>query len=244
MRRVFLILMLGCLTISLSACTRLQKIIKPKAEVTPVSDSQPLPPYSGPKVRIAVADFSVNAPKVTSEISSGLRQMMITALVNSNRFSIVEHRPIKAAVEQEIAGNDKGKEAGLRKDKYADLVITAIITEFQPQASGGRAGVGGGGGIGSGVLGALMGDSLNKAHIALDINLVDVTSSETIAFTRVRGEASDISGIIMTEFSGYWALGEGLSAYANTPMEKAIRICIIEAVKYIYAGLPEKYYKY
>jgi len=35
-----------------------------------------------------------------------------------------------------------------------------------------------------------------------------------------------------------------LGAYANTPMEKAIRICIIEAVRYIAQVIPANYYKY
>ena len=55
---------------------------------------------------------------------------------------------------------------------------------------------------------------------------------------------SDISGAIMTGFLGSWGLGGGLSMYKNTPMEKAIRICIIEAVKYIAQTIPPSYYKY
>ena len=46
------------------------------------------------------------------------------------------------------------------------------------------------------------------------------------------------------EEPGGWALGAGLGAYANTPMEKAIRICIIEAVRYISQTIPASYYKY
>jgi curli biogenesis system outer membrane secretion channel CsgG len=48
----------------------------------------------------------------------------------------------------------------------------------------------------------------------------------------------------MGGFFGSWALGVGLSGYANTPMEKAIRICIIEAVRYISQTIPANYYKY
>jgi len=39
-------------------------------------------------------------------------------------------------------------------------------------------------------------------------------------------------------------LGAGLSGYANTPLEKAIRVCIIEAVKYISGSVPPGYFKY
>jgi len=44
--------------------------------------------------------------------------------------------------------------------------------------------------------------------------------------------------------SGAWALGTGLSSYANTSMEKAIRICIKEAALYISGAIPANYYKY
>ncbi|MFH1398188.1 MAG: CsgG/HfaB family protein, partial [Candidatus Omnitrophota bacterium] len=128
--------------------------------------------------------------------------------------------------------------------KTADLIITAAVTEFEPQASGGRAGLGGGGGIGKGLLGAALGGAMNKAHMALDIRIVDTSTSEVLAATRVQGQATDVSGGIMAGFMGSWGLGGGLSGYANTPMEKAIRICIIEAVRYISQAISASYYKY
>jgi curli biogenesis system outer membrane secretion channel CsgG len=65
-----------------------------------------------------------------------------------------------------------------------------------------------------------------------------------LAATRVQGQAGDFSAGLMTGFFGSFALGGGLSGYANTPMEKAIRVCIIEAVKYIAQVTPPEYYKY
>jgi curli biogenesis system outer membrane secretion channel CsgG len=85
---------------------------------------------------------------------------------------------------------------------------------------------------------------MNKAHMALDIRIVDTSTSEVLAATRVQGQASDVAGGFMAGFLGSWGLGGGLSAYANTPMEKAIRICIIEAVRYISQVIPPPYYKY
>jgi len=98
--------------------------------------------------------------------------------------------------------------------------------------------------VGSGVLGGLLGGALNKAHMALDIRIIDASSSEVLAATRVQGQASDIAGGIGLGFLGNWGLGAGLSGYANTPMEKAIRVCIIEAVRYISQTISADYYKY
>jgi curli biogenesis system outer membrane secretion channel CsgG len=208
-----------------------------------------LAPYSGPKARLVIADFDVKAAKATGEIDSGLHEMLVTALINSNRFSVLEHQLLNTAPqEQELpaSGAAQAGSAGPQKgkSKSADLIVTAAVTEFEPQASGGRAGVGGGGGVGSGVLGGLLGAAWNKAHMALEIRIVDTSTSKVLAATRVQGQASDVAGGFIMGDMGNWALGAGLSAYANTPMEKAIRICIIEAVRYISRTIPANYYKY
>jgi len=208
----------------------------------------PLPPYSGLKARVAVADFEVKTAKATTDIGAGLRGMLVTALTNSNRFAVVERQTISAVIpEQELAASAANTQANApqrSRPKTADLLITAALTEFEPEASGGRAGLGGGGGVGSGALGGLLGTSFNKAHMALEIRLSDATTSLVIATTQVQGQASDISGSSAVGFFGNWGLGVGLSAYANSPMEKAIRVCIIEAVRYLTQSTPANYYKY
>lgn len=245
MRKILLVISYGLLIVGLIGCASL---MQPTAQVDTSAGAAPLPPYSGPKARIAVADFEVKAAKATNEIGSGLREMLVTVLINSNRFSVVERQVLRAVMqEQELSASGaaqpgSGPQRG--KIKTADLIITAAVTEFEPQASGGAAGVGGGGGVGSGVLGGLLGAALNKAHMALDIRIVDTSTSEVLAATRVQGQASDISGAIMAGLFGRHGLGAGLSAYANTPMEKAIRICIIEAVRYISQSISATYYKY
>lgn len=224
-------------------------MMQPTAQVDNTAGVAPLPPYSGPKARLAVADFDVKAAKATGEIGSGLREMLITALINSNRFSVLERQVLSAVMqEQELSASGAAQQGAggpqRGKIKTADIIVTAAVTEFEPQASGGGAGIGGGGGVGSGILGGILRAALNKAHMALDIRIIDTSTSEVLAATRVQGQASDVAGGFMAGFFGGWALGGGLSAYANTPMEKAIRICIIEAVRYISQTLPGNYYKY
>jgi curli biogenesis system outer membrane secretion channel CsgG len=186
--------------------------------------------YSGLKARISVTDFDIKAAKATSQIGQDVREMFITTLLNSNRFSLVDRQQAQVQAVQ-------GKES-------ADLIITASVTEFEPQASGGRAGIGGGGGVGSGALGGLLGTTLNKAHMGLDISIIDASTSQSLSTTHVQGQASDVTGTIKGGSFGSGGLGSGLSAYANTPMEKAIRICVIEAVRYMSQTIPASYYKY
>lgn len=207
-----------------------------------------LPAYSGPKARIVVADFEVKAAKASAEIGSGLKEMLLSSLVNSSRFSVVERQTLNAIRQEQGIVLTEGQDAEggpeRSKIKAADLIITGAVTEFEPQVSGGRAGIGGGGGAGSGTLGGLLGASINKAHIALDIRIVDATTSEILAATRVQGQASEVTGDFKSDFFGGFAFGGGLSAYANTPMEKAVRLCIVEALRYISQNVPKEYYKY
>jgi len=224
-------------------------MMQPTASVDNNAGAAPLPPYSGPKARVAIADFDVKAAKATGEIGGGLREMLVTALINSNRFLVVERQVLNAIMqEQELSASGAAQQGAggpqRGRIKTADIIVTAAVTEFEPQASGGSAGIGGGGSVASGVLGGLLGASMNKAHMALDIRVVDTSTSEVLAATRVQGQASDVAGGFMMGFMGNWALGGGLSAYANTPMEKAIRVCIIEAVRYISQVIPANYYKY
>lgn len=249
MKKVLFVFVCSLLIANIVGCTSLDAMMQPTAQVDNNAGTAALPPYSGPKARIAVADFDVKAAKATGEIGSGLREMLVTALMNSSRFSVVERQVLGALMqEQELSASGAaqagsgGPERG--KIKTADLIVTAAVTEFEPQASGGSAGIGGGGGVASGVLGGLLGAAVNKAHMALDIRIVDTSTSEVLAATRVQGQASDVAGGFMAGFMGSWALGGGLSAYANTPMEKAIRVCIIEAVRYISQTIPANYYKY
>jgi curli biogenesis system outer membrane secretion channel CsgG len=245
MKKLFLVIGYGLLIMGLAGCASLTQ---PTAQVDNTAGAAALPPYSGPKARIAVADFDVKAAKATGEIGSGLREMLVTALINSNRFSVLERQALSAVMQEQELSASGAAQAGSGPQrgmiKTADLIITAAVTEFEPRASGGAAGLGGGGGVGSGVLGGLLGAALNKAHMALDLRIVDASTSEVLAATRVQGQASDVAGGFMAGFFGGWALGGGLSAYANTPMEKAIRICIIEAVRYISQTISADYYKY
>ncbi len=238
-----------CILMLFIGLTGCETMSQPTAQVDNNAGVAPLPPYSGPKARVAVADFDVKAAKAHGEIGTGLREMLVTALINSNRFSVLERQALSAVMqEQELSASGAaqtgagGPQRG--KIKTADLIITAAVTEFEPQASGGAGGIGGGGSVGSGVLGGLLGATMNKSHMALDIRIIDSSTSEVLAATRVQGQASDVSGAIMAGFLGSWGLGAGLSGYANTPMEKAIRVCIIEAVRYIAQTVPPTYYKY
>jgi len=204
----------GLIVASLAGCAAARQAAQPAP-----GGAAALPAYRGPKARISVAGFDVEAAKANSAIGSGLRQMLTDALTGSDRFNVVERQ---------------------NKHKTPDIIISVAVMEFEPQPAGGSAGIGGGGAAAGGILGGLLGGGLNKAYIALDIRIIDAPTSEVLAARRVQGQASEAAGGFMAGLFGR----HGLAAYANTPMEKAIRICISEAVRYIWEGVPKSYYRY
>jgi curli biogenesis system outer membrane secretion channel CsgG len=226
-------------------CTAINNAMEPTAHEESTAAPE-VANYNGPKARIAVQRFDVRAAKANGEIGDGLRDMLATALVQSNHFSVVERQELSSLMqEQELSASgaiEKSTRAKRGALKGADLIITGAVTEFEGHASGGGGGLLGG--MIGGVVGGL-GAAMNKAHIGVDLRIVDTSTGEVIAAKKIVGEANDASlGTLLGGFGGGYFGGAGLGMYKNTPMEKAVRICIDEAVKYLIAAIPQQYYKY
>ena len=216
------LLVAGCI-VSALALTGCAVLKKPVQLVDDFIGSTLFPPYSGPKASLVVADFEIKAANVTTEVNAGLRDMLVEGLNKTNRFLIVP------------ASKDYA-------EKNAGLIIAAEVIDFDPLISGSE-GVGGGGSAASGTLGSLLGVVTNKSTITLNIRIVDAASSKVLFSERIEGQAVDTEGSRRSRRNKKSNLNEGLSAYANTPMEEAINKCVIEAVKYIVQKVPVNYYK-
>ena len=109
--------MIAC--VAIAGCASLE----PTAVVDNNAGVQPLPPYTGPKARVAVADFEVKAAKATGEIGTGLREMLVTALVNSNRFSVVDRQVLNAVMqEQELGASGAAQAGGAQRGKIKTAI--------------------------------------------------------------------------------------------------------------------------
>jgi curli biogenesis system outer membrane secretion channel CsgG len=254
---VFLFATTGCM----------ESQVQPKASVDRGLETE-LPPYSGPKAKIAVANFEwkVGGSSGTTTISgvgskpisishsnyagytTGLRDMLTTTLVQTKRYRVLERQNL-ASLQQEMSLSSSGytDKSGIKKGgiKGADILIMGAITGWDPGSSGG------GGGLGGGVLGkasalfGAIGGAFKKSSMAMDVRIVDTHTSEVLAATRVEGEAKDVNlGGSLGILTGSGGMGGGLGAFAKTPMEKAIRKCMYEAAKYIVANTPKEYMKY
>lgn len=246
MRKTFALMACAAVIIWLGSCA-------PTATVTStggpsIAEAQ-AERYDGPKARIAVGEFQDKTAKggwtggwlgmfgiSFPQIGDGMRDMLTTALFNTNRFMVLEREQLDEVLkEQDLAASGrikKGTEAPTGEVYGAELLITAAITEFEGAAKGA--------GGGTKILGVTVGGGVKKAHIAMDIRIIDTKTSQIVAATSVEGDATSFGLGGATTIGG--SLPVALGGFSKTPTEKAIRVCIQKAVEYIVSQTPAEFY--
>jgi len=197
-------------------------------------DSARADAYDGPKARVVVSDFEdkmSSSGHYRGEYGRGMKDMLATALFQSNRYILLE-RERMAAVEAERARRKPKTEI-----EDADIIITAAITGFDP----GTSGVGGAlGGVMGGMLGGVAG-AVKTARVTMDLRVIDVDTGRVIAATSVEGKSTSVGGGL----AGVGGpLGGGLTGFAKGPMETAIRDMIRASVDFIAQRTPKNYYRH
>src|SRR5438046_6059722 len=77
------------------------------------------------------------------------------------------------------------------------------------------------------------------------IQLVDAKTSRMLLSTTVEGKANDFNlGGLLGGFGGGFGGVGGLGTWQKTPVEKAIRIAILEAVKELSKKTPQTYFRH
>ncbi len=202
--------------------------------------------YNGPQARIAVADFQDKMKRnryYANEYGSGMKDMLTTALFNSNRYIVLERDHVDSILEEQdfgASGRVKQETASATGEiEGAELLVVAAVTGFDPATSGA------GGAVGSafgGILGDLAGGiagGFSQASIAIDVRIVDARTSRVVAATSVESKASKFGGGGV--LSGV-ATGAGLGGFSKTPMEQAIRDAIEKMVQFLVSKTPAQYY--
>jgi curli biogenesis system outer membrane secretion channel CsgG len=189
-----------------------------------------------------------NAPDVTS-VTSGIRDMLTTALFNSNRFIVLERENIKdVLVEQDFAASGSVGDSTsipLGGLEGAELLVVGAITGFD-------AGIGGGAfpvpiPIGRNGDFATLNLAYKRGFVSMDLRVIDVKTGRVVSTVAVEGNAGKfgaaMSGYARSGRSGnYIRLPVVLSGFANTPVEKAINRMVDAAVDFIVTKTPENYF--
>ncbi len=199
--------------------------------------------YNGPKARIAVARFDVKAAKAPGEIGDGLAEMLTTALFNTNRFIVLERQQLQDILkEQDLGASGRVRPetaAPIGQVEGAEILVYGAVTAFEPNYRGG------GGGLVIPGLNVGLGGGAKQAYMAIDLRLVDTRTSRILAATTVEGRSTDYGAIFGAIIGGGTTrMPIGLGGWKNTPMEKAIRVCIKKAVDFIVSRTPPNYFHY
>jgi curli biogenesis system outer membrane secretion channel CsgG len=228
--KTLLVTVLVALASVLSSCT---------PGVSATTEQLPeIPPYAGPKAKIVLGEFECNANNCESGVGRGISDAMVTTMVFSERFQVVEAADNLGVLTAEL--NVTGEDDAFQG---ADLAVIGNIIQFEPNASG----QGGSGGIGR-VFGSVLGGfaSQQTASATIDIRVVDIKTRTIVTATRVTGEATSVAagggGRLGNIFRG--AVGGSFSQYTNTPMETALQKMVINAVIDLGDKIPQEYYRY
>jgi curli biogenesis system outer membrane secretion channel CsgG len=173
----------------------------------------------GPKKRIAVMPFDVKVHRAGS-VGNGMSDMLADALVNSNRFVVLERQHVKDV----MAEQDFGRSGRVKKEtapqvgeiEGAQLLIRGSVTTFEPECSGGTLAVVG----------------VKQACVSINMRIIDAKTGRILNATTVDGSAMT-TGVGLTANLSSMPLPLGLGGWSKTPMERAIRNCIDSAVQHI-----------
>jgi curli biogenesis system outer membrane secretion channel CsgG len=222
-----------------------------------------LEPYNGPKARVAVYRFEDQSAKgggtvyggypgvqwYTPQIGNGMADMLNDGLLKSNRFIVLDRQTLKDVLQEQDLGASgrisRETASPIGAIEGADLLIKGSVTEFEPGSAGGGAGLGAAiFGLPGLIVGGALG-SVRQSHIAMIIQVVDAKTSRLLFSTTVEGKANDFNlGGLLGGFGGGFGGGAGLGTWQKTPVEKAVRIAILEAVKELSKKTPQTYFRH
>lgn len=188
------------------------------------------------------ADPAVGVAEFTNETSAGwwsggvgrdLAGMLSNELSNSGKFRVVERSKLDAVLgEQDLAESgriNKATRAKVGKVTGAKYLIFGNVSAFEENTKGTGGGVN--------FRGISVGGKKQDAYLAIDLRVVDTTTGD-VEFSRTVEARSSGGGVNLGLYRG--GFGGNLSKHQNTPVGKAIRGVLIEAVDYLTCAMVDQ----
>lgn len=195
--------------------------------------------YQGPKCTLTVSDFAVEIPGAPQEIGDGLREMLQTALFQSNHFIVVDRQDVPSISAEQLLSDSFMADADAilltGKMNPAEVLIYGSLVDL----------TGGGAGLRARMpwMPLTVGGSYANAEATILIRAVDAASGRVLAVSTVESSATSTRGSIGTTFRGIDMPIE-LEMFRNTPIELCIRDTIYRAVIDLTREIPPDYFKY
>ncbi len=235
-QKIAFIAMILAITQSLSASAEDQygKDIKERKLEVPTC-SKPLATIVARGFKCKAAQCSgstlVFGPGYTIDLSpkalgDGLSDMLVTALVKTGCFKVLE-RGVMEELKEELGLLGVKPQQALQG---ADILLTGAITALEVKASETE---GGGIVVPLPFIGGLK-LSKSSAHIGLDIRLIHIRTQDVISAKSVEGKSERWkTGVVGGGLIGEVFAGGLFNTFKNTPLEEATRDLIVHAVALI-----------
>lgn len=188
-------------------------------------------PYAGPKQVVAVLPFDNRVKDIPDSwnLGGGLAEILITELLESDRFLLVERDSIADIVHEQELGM-----SGLVRSENAvpagnlagaQFMIKGAITEFNAEA--------GGGGLTVSFREAEAGTKTRTAYVGIDIRIVDNLTGQIHASYHSTGTARSTGLSLAAAFKGADNVKIGASTFYSTALGLATREAVEKAVGFI-----------
>ncbi|MDP3480723.1 MAG: CsgG/HfaB family protein [Desulfoprunum sp.] len=194
--------------------------------------------YHGPKCVIAVGDFEVRLKGAPQDLGGGLREMLITALFESNRFIVVDRMDTEGLTAEQLLSDSfmADADAVLSKGrmKPAELIVYGAIVTAEA----------GGGGVRVKIpwVPISAGGKHHLAKVVMDIRVVDTAGGEVVAAHSIEGTAHS-GGAVAGAVVGGYDIPVSLEVVKNTPIGLAIRDCIYRSVINLSETIPQSFFR-
>ncbi|MEE2787939.1 MAG: CsgG/HfaB family protein [Myxococcota bacterium] len=200
--------------------------------------------YSGPKIRVAVGEFKDfdRAKKFFKKmgwpkLGPGISGQIMTALVQTGRVAVLERQQIRKVIgnlqlekESDISQYFNQKTTAKTGELLgAQAVLVGEITQFEPNVSGGSAG------LSVPMLGGLSYHE-DKAVVGMDVRLVHQETGKILV------AASGKASISSKKFGGeaqYKGIKVGGGGWNRTPLGDATRVAAQRAIRVLIKSLKE-----
>jgi curli biogenesis system outer membrane secretion channel CsgG len=171
------------------------------------------------KMRIAVSRFE---NKTTYYISEGMTDMLVSALFETGKFLVLERENLDVVLQEQklstVGVIDKKTAIPAGMLEGAEFLVVGAITGFEPDYKGAQTVVGG----------------AKQSYVSMDMRIIDSKTARVVSSVTVEGNATDK---VLNPGALKWVssapLISSLSAWSNTPIDKAIRLCIDKAVDFV-----------
>ncbi|PLW67123.1 CsgG/HfaB family protein [Pseudohalioglobus lutimaris] len=193
-------------------------------------EGQPLT-YSGPKQVVAVLPFENRVKGVPQnwKLGEGLSEILITELINSGRFLLVERESIQAIVREQELGMSGlvQQETAVSTGQLsgAQFMIKGAITEFNAEA--------GGGGLSVGFREGEAGVKSRTAYVGIDVRIVDNLTGQIHSSYNASGTAKSRGASAAASITGSDDFKIGASAFYSTALGIATREAVEKIVTFI-----------